>query len=607
MKKYLSKLPATLIVIVGIVICMAMNVLAADAPDPNKDKSVDNKTAAVGKTGYLENVLFTKLSGKERITLVVSQQPVVNIGSQSDNSLLIKLENMIVTENLRRVLGENELSNIIRLTPQQQEIEGKQWIYLTVDLKNMIPYAIKQEGQNIYIDFNITSLAEKKPVVATKPTPASGKKQKTAEKKVTAKADAEIVKAAEAGEEKEEKQIKPKKEAIKRYTERMISIDFQEADIKSVLRLMAEYGNVSIVSGDDVKGNVTLTMKNVPWDQALEAILDVNGLSKKQTGDVISVLTHERKKKDEADRVSAEDAQRKAEDQRKARETQVLAEKGKLRQVLIEAKIVEATEEFIRNIGVQWGFMNTQSIGTYGLGVSGGSNSISTGGARSQVYPSNIPWTDPSTSTALTMAAVNFPAAVASPTIGLVFGSAAGFLETQLAALESTTSGKIISAPKVVTMDGVKATIKQGDEVPYVTPASGTSPATITFKEAVLRLEVKPKITPEGKISMEILASNDIPDYAIGATLQGNPPIRKEQVESTVVVQDGDTVVIGGILRNQEDKSVSGLPWLQNIPILGWLFKTEGLDRQKRQLLIFVTPKILKSEGFSESAEKIIN
>jgi type IV pilus assembly protein PilQ len=347
-------------------------------------------------------------------------------------------------------------------------------------------------------------------------------------------------------------------------------------------------------------------MKNVPWDQALEAILDVNGLSKKQTGDVISVLTHERKKKDEADRVSAEDAQRKAEDQRKARETQILSEKGKLRQVLIEAKIVEATEEFIRNIGVQWGFMNSSSIGSYGLGVSGGSNTIQTG-ARSQVYPSNIPWTDPSSTTALTMAAVNFPATIASPTIGLVFGSAAGFLETQLAALESTTSGKIISAPKVVTMDGVKATIKQGDEVPYVTPASGTSPATITFKEAVLRLEVKPKITAEGKISMEIKASNDIPDYARGQTLQGNPPIRKEEVESTVVVQDGDTVVIGGILRNQEDKSVSGLPWLQSIPILGWLFKTESLDRSKRQLLIFVTPKILKSEGFSESAEKIIN
>jgi type IV pilus assembly protein PilQ len=120
-------------------------------------------------------------------------------------------------------------------------------------------------------------------------------------------------------------------------------------------------------------------------------------------------------------------------------------------------------------------------------------------------------------------------------------------------------------------------------------------------------LEVKPRITDEGRISMEIKASDDVPDYAQGALLQGNPPIHKNEVESTVVIQDGDTVVIGGILRSQENKGVTGLPWLQKIPILGWLFKTESLDKTRKQLLIFITPKILKSEGFSESAEKIIN
>ena len=370
---------------------------------------------------------------------------------------------------------------------------------------------------------------------------------------------------------------------------------------------MAESGNVSIVAGDDVKGNVTLSMKNVPWEQALDAILDVHSLSKKQMGGVISVMTLEKKKKDEGDKVKAEEDQQKADDQRKAREQKLLAEKGKLRQILIEAKIVEATDEFIRNIGVTWGFMNNSSVGTYGLGVGGGSSTLQTG-SRRQPYPDLIPWTDPSTSLPLTMAAVNFPAALTSPTIGLVFGSAAGFLETQLAALESNTTGKIISSPKVVTMDNVKATIKQGDEVPYVTPGVLGAQPTVTFKEALLKLEVKPRITEEGKISMEIKATNDVPDYARGATLPGgNPPIRKNEVESTVVIQDGDTVVIGGILKTQDDNTVSGLPWLQKIPILGWLFKTESTDRSRRQLLIFITPKILKTEGFSESAEKIIN
>jgi type IV pilus assembly protein PilQ len=137
-------------------------------------------------------------------------------------------------------------------------------------------------------------------------------------------------------------------------------------------------------------------------------------------------------------------------------------------------------------------------------------------------------------------------------------------------------------------------------EVPYVTPASGTSPATVTFKEAVLRLEVKPKITDEGRISMEIKATNDTPDYAQGEKLQGNPPIRKNEVESKVVIMDGDTVVIGGVFRTQENKIVSGVPWVYKVPILGWLFKTENVSRQKRQLMVFITPKILSGSGYVE-------
>jgi type IV pilus assembly protein PilQ len=175
------------------------------------------------------------------------------------------------------------------------------------------------------------------------------------------------------------------------------------------------------------------------------------------------------------------------------------------------------------------------------------------------------------------MAAVNFPAAIASPTIGLVFGGAHGFLETQLAALETNGTGKLISSPKVVTMEGIKAVIKQGVEVPYVTPASGTSPATVSFKEALLKLEVTPKITDEGKISMEITASNNSPDYQ--NEVLGNPPIKMSEVESKVVISDGETVVVGGVMITDETTQVSGLPWLQKVPVLGWLFKTE--DKQK--------------------------
>ncbi len=595
MKKYLPNKLLIFIIIIGIFTCVSGASLAVETTDENK--APENKAEdVVANAGHLENVLLAKLPGKERIQLIVSQQPVIDVKSKINGSFLIKLENMMVPESLCRPLGEGELNNIINVTPSQQLIQGKQWVYLTIDIKKIVPYAIRQEGQNLFIDFNVSNLEKKK-------TSASSKI--TAKKKVIAKVSAETAKKTDDIAESEEANVKPiKKEAVKRN--RIISIDFQDADIRSVMRLMAEYGDISIVSSDEVKGNVTLSMKNVPWDQALDTILEVNSLTKKQTDNIITVTTLERKKKDEADKVKAADDKNKADDERKAREQKMLAEKGLLKQVLIEAKIVEASEDFVRIIGVQWGFGTQQTIrggSTYGLGVTGGSNTV-TSNPYSQVYPSQIGVTK-TDGTSLSMAAVNFPSTVASPAIGLVFGGATGFLETQLAALETNGTGKLISAPKVVTMEGIKAIIKQGAEVPYTTPASGTSPATVSFKEALLSLEVTPKITDEGKISMEIKASNDSPDYQ--NEVQGNPPIKKSEVESKVVISDGDTVVIGGVMATNETNSDTGWPWLQKIPVLGWLFKTEDKETHKKQLLIFVTPKILKGDSFKESAEKIIN
>lgn len=567
MKKRLLNIFSAITIIFWI-LSFVSTVMAAPA-----DQDKVNANTVVSETGYVENVLLEKLPGKERVSLIVSMQPIVSAVSQTDGSLLVKLENMFVPENLRHSFTDNTLNNISQVTPVQQSIEGKQWAYLTVNIKEAVPYAIKQEGNIIYIDFNVSSLPEKKISSST----ATSTDSIPSVKKGTAT----------------------------KYTDKLVSLDFQDADIKSVLRLMAEYGNISIVSGEDVKGSVTLTMKNVPWEQALDTILDVNGLAKKKTGDVISVMTLDKKKKDEGDKVKTEEDQRKAEDQRKSRELKLMAEKGLLKQILIEAKIVEATEGFVRNLGVQWGVGVKQAVqgGDYGLGVSAGSSTLTTN-QYTQSYPSQI---TSGFSTPTQMAAVNFPSMpnTASPTLGVVFGGASAFLEVQLAALETNSTGKIISAPKIVTMEGIKATIKQGTEVPYTTPASGTSPATVSFKEALLKLEVVPKITDEGKISMQIKANNDEPDYA--NMVQGNPPIKKSEIDSTVVVQDGDTVVIGGILKTNNSKAVSGLPWLQKIPVLGWLFKTDSTSRSKTQLLIFITPKVLQGSNIAENEEKVIN
>jgi len=571
MKKYLFPILAFLAILSW---GLANGSVALADSSAGQDRLKLLASAGGASAGYLENILLEKLPGKERVALSVSLQPQVSVGTQSDGSLIVKLENMFLPENMRRSFDGNALDNIFSVTPAQQSQEGRPSIHLSIKMKQPVPYAVIQQGNRILIDFNISGLPERKTAALKKRVPA------------------EIARPEPVSAERAVSSIT---ETPKSQTNRLMTLDFQDADIKSVLRLMAEYGNVSIVSGEDVKGNVTLTMKNVPWEQALDTILEVNGFTKKQIGNIISVVTLEKKKKEEADKVKAEEEQRKAEDLRKERELKLQAEKGQLRQILIEAKIVETTEAFLRDLGVQWGFGNRQSIsGTYGLGLAGGT-STSTRNPFAMRYPPEIGATD-SAGKSLTMAAVNFPVTPAAPAIGLVFGGATGFLEAQLSALETNSAGRVISSPKVVTMDNVKATIKQGDEVPYVTPASGTSPASITFKEAVLKLEVKPKITDEGKISMQIRATNDTPDYARGQTLQGNPPIRKNEVESTVVIPNGNTVVIGGIVKSSDDTSVSGVPWLHKIPVLGWLFKTDSIQREKRQLFIFVTPKIIAGD-----------
>jgi len=524
--------------------------------------------AQQANTGYLENVLFESMSGRERVSLIVSAQPVIAPPSlQADNSLLIKMEDMFVPENLRDILGKGQMKNIIDVKASQRTVSGKQWIYLKINLRERVPYTIQQEGNAVVIDFNVSGAGAQ----LSSGSPTEGDARKTAAN-----------------------------DAAPVFKGRKITVDFQDADIKSVLRLMAEYGNVSIISGDDVKGNVTLTIKDVPWDHALGSILEIKGLAQKQTGNVISVMTLERKKKDEAEKRKMEEDQIKADEARKEKQQKMLAEKGKLRQILIEAKIVEATEGFGRNLGIQWGFGNMQNIREYGLGVSGGSNPINQTNAQTQAYPPEINWTKSGSTDPLTMAAVNFPAAILGPSLGIVFGNSRGFFEAQLAALETNSSGKVISSPKVVTMDGEKAIIKQGDEVPYITPGkSAGDAATVSFKDALLKLEVTPKITEEGKISMVITANNDWPDYAKASlNPEGNPPIRKSEVNSKVVLADGDTLVIGGITQTSEDKTVSGWPWLQKIPVLGWLFKTEDINKSKKQLMIFVTPKILAGEAY---------
>ncbi|MBA4397159.1 MAG: hypothetical protein C0394_07240, partial [Syntrophus sp. (in: bacteria)] len=357
---------------------------------------------------------------------------------------------------------------------------------------------------------------------------------------------------------------------------------------------------VNIVSGDDVKGNVTVSMKKVPWGQALDTILTISDMTRIQEGNIIRVMKNETLRKASKDAADAEKIQRTAEEARKKEALDKLVEEGKQRQISIEAKIVEASDEFVRNLGVQWG---GASYGTAGAGtgwsLTGGTNSATT---RSTTwgYPNEVPFRT-TAGDVIQSAAVNYPATLAAPTLGLIIGGASAVLEAQISALETNSQGKVISSPKVTTMDGVKARIEQGDEIPYVTRDAQGTP-TVSWKKATLSLSVTPKITPDGKISMDVTATNDTPQYDKAAALAGNVPIRKSEVTSIVVVKDGETLVIGGILKTEENKGDIGVPWISKIPILGWLFKTESRIKNRRQLMIFVTPKIMKTDVVGEKS-----
>jgi len=578
-----------IIILIACVMFIGSTEYAGSAP-PEDKASQEAPAAKVQGTdfGYLEGIAFDRINGKERLTIVVSRPSGVAIESIGDKDLLVKMTKVFVPEELKRTLGEGKLSNIVSVVPSQRTVDGEQWALINIALRERVPYKVNQEGQNVQIDFDVRSLAAKSPAAEQK-TPDVPK---------------ESPKVAEASKEMQKTPESPKEDIAQRQTKPpyggpAISLDFQDANIKTVLRLLSEVGGVTIVSGDDVKGNVTVYMKKVPWDQALDTILDVQGLVKKQIGDVISVVTVEKMKKDEADRRAGEEDRLKAEAVAKKAEQDRLEERGRLRQISIEAKIVEAQDDFVRNLGVQWGAVSYNSIGGYSSALMAGTNPGTGSTSRSITWPyptgSAFLNTD---GTVVQSAALNYPAAVTGPSFGLILGGANAVIEAQLQALETNNTGKIISSPKITTMDNVKATIKQGQEIPYVTIDKDGN-RSITFKEAVLKLEVKPKITPDGTISMEIKATNDAADYATGTLLGGNPPINKNEVESKIVVTDGDTIVIGGILKMSDQRNESGVPWFMKIPVLGWLFKTEGITKQRKQLMVFITPRIIAKEETS--------
>ncbi len=501
---------------------------------------------------HIRDVALERMQGKERVSILLSDTPDFEISRESDTVLLITLRGVSVSDGTEKEYRGDGLRNLQRAVVYNKITEGGKEAGVRVVLKQVVPYRYRAEGTKIIVDFDVSSISHKAApdgAYATQALPTPG---------------------GTKGGLAPPREDDPQPEKGSQYTGEEVSLDFQDADIKSVFRLLSEISGFSIIAGPGVKAEVTVHMKNVPWDQALDAVLEINGLGKKQSGKIVTVLPLEELKKAKEEQKEKDVAQ------------------GRLKQISIEAKIVEVTATFAQQLGIRWG-AGLQS-GNFAAGLGSASSGTVTqipGAPGIGLTGSNV--------------AVNFPSAIAAaaPAIGLLFGTSKMILDARLSALEASGDGKIISSPKVTTLDGVTATIKQGQQIPY-TVVDENNNRTTEFKDAVLKLEVTPTITHEGRVSIKVSASNDyadwVPDTTTGTRVE-NPAINTSSVESSVVLRDGDTIVIGGVYKTITSETVSGVPWLSDIPVLGWLFKYKTVSTDKRELLIFVTPKIVTEEG----------
>lgn len=396
------------------------------------------------------------------------------------------------------------------------------------------------------------------------------------------------------------------------YSGDRLSLNFQNIEVRAVLQLLADFTGLNLVASDTVGGNITLRLKNVPWDQALDIILKTKGLSKRQVDNVILVApTTELAAQERLELASQQQIQElsplrsefvqvnyaKASDLAKllkSPDNRLLTERGAVsvdertntllvqdtalkldeirnltqrldvavRQVMIESRVVIAANEFARELGVRFGFTRTSSLDDEKI--------------RNMDFLINLPALD--------------PAGTADFLIGKV-GSY--LLRLELSAMQREGKGEIISNPRVVTSNDQKATIKVGQEIPYQESAD-SGRTTVAFKEAVLELDVTPHITPDDRIQLDLTVRKDNPDWS--RQVLGVPPIDTRSVETKVLVDNGETVVLGGVYERESSKRKESVPFFGELPLLGNLFRRTTQSDRNGELLIFVTPNILKEK-----------
>ncbi len=423
------------------------------------------------------------------------------------------------------------------------------------------------------------------------------------------------------------------------YSGEKLSLNFQNIEVRAVLQLLADFTGMNLVTSDTVKGNLTLRLKNVPWDQALDIILKTKGLAMRQNGNVLMVapaaeIAAREKQELEAQKQLVEleplyteiveikfakadllatllrtDGKQGGNSGQSGflsprgsitiddrtnslliRDTadnlvdirQVIDELDKpVRQVLIESRIVIANNDFNKELGVRFG--TSAQSNTLGAGSSGSLTGLSTNpNNNDQIRADSVVGNDLN---------VNLPVSNPSGSIGLALAKLplGMILELELSAMQAEGKGEVISSPRVITSNQQQATIEQGTEIPYQ-EATSSGATNVSFKEAVLKLDVTPQITPDDRIVMDLEVSKD----EVGEVFLGVPSIDTRSVKTQVLVDNGETVVLGGIYEQSTNDNVERVPFFGDLPYVGFLFKNTFKEDRKRELLVFVTPKIVK-------------
>ncbi len=595
----------------------------ADKITPSAEVSMPAETSLKEdkdkKPAWVNRVDFSSEDAGKSTVIIGTTMPVKHkMNKAEDKRLQLILFNTNLPDYRKRPLITTRFNSAVdRITPIQTPAM-KNRSMIAIELRESVPYYIEQTGDFLLVHFDASSIPPKPFEQADLPS----------WKKVMAQT---VVKAKEIEDKKaEDKVLRPK--VAGKYTGEKIALDFYDTDIKNVFRILMEISGKNFAIDKDVTGKVTLTLtKPVPWDQALDLILKMNDLGKTFEEDIIRIATLKTLKKEEAFRQAEISAAIKAREQQKVLEPLVteyiavnysnakddilphlenilttdrgsasvdertnliimidVAEKIEQAreivknldkvtpQVIIEARIVEASTDFSREIGTEWdlagGIQNDDE--TAGTGPQRGYDEL--GGTYGYDMAMNLPIADP------------------AATIGFNFLRIAGtpfLLNAKLMAMESEGEIKIISSPKIVTLDNKKAVIKQGVRYPY-NKLDESGNTTTVFEDIDLVLEVTPHVTPDQRISMTI----NVTKKDLGVFYPAGQSFTTKEASTELLVNDGNTVVIGGIMKTTKKFDKTGVPWLSKIPILGWLFKSEGKKDQKEELLIFITPQIVRLE-----------